>query len=153
MEKEYLSQEKYEELERELEFLRREKRKQVAERLENARSLGDLSENAEYHSARDEQAEVESRIEKLKDLLKRAEIIQHQKGDAASVGSTVVLQKKGEKDKVEYTIVGSEESDLAAGKISYQSPLGEAILGKKKKEEFSFETPKGVVNYIVVDLK
>lgn len=153
MEKEYLSQEKYEELERELEFLRRDKRKQVAERLENARSLGDLSENAEYHSARDEQAEVESRIEKLKDLLKRAEIIQHQKGDVASVGSTVVLQKKGEKDKIEYTIVGSEESDLAAGKISYQSPLGEAILGKKKKEEFSFETPKGVVNYIVVDLK
>lgn len=154
MEKEYLSQEKYDELERELDFLRREKRKQVAERLENARSLGDLSENAEYHSARDEQAEVESRINQLKDILKRAEIIQSKKGSGfADVGSIVVLQKKGESEKVEYKIVGSEESDLSAGKISYQSPLGSAILGKKKKEEFSFETPRGTVNYIIVDLK
>jgi transcription elongation factor GreA len=153
MEKEYLSQEKFEELGRELDFLRKDKRKQVAERLEQARSLGDLSENAEYHSARDEQAEVESRIEQLKDLLKRAEIIKHSVKDAADVGSLVVLQKKGEKEKIEYTIVGSEESNLSAGKISYQSPLGGAILGKKKKEEFSFETPKGDVQYIVVDIK
>lgn len=152
MDKEYLSKEKYEELERELDYLRREKRKQVAERLENARSLGDLAENAEYHSARDEQAEVESRIGYLKDMLKKAEIIQHKKSDVASVGSVVTLQKNGSSDKIEYQIVGSEESDLTNGKISYRSPLGEAILGKKKKEEFSFETPKGVVNYIIVDL-
>ena len=153
MDKEYLSKEKYEELERELDYLRREKRKAVAERLESARSLGDLAENAEYHSARDEQAEVESRISLLKDLLKRAEIIKHTQNDEAAVGSTVTLQKNGEKEKVEYTIVGSEESDLSAGKISYQSPLGEAILGKKKKDEFSFETPKGDVQYVVVDIK
>ncbi len=153
MEKEYLSKEKYEELERELDFLRKEKRKQVAERLENARSLGDLSENAEYHSARDEQAEVESRINQLKDLLKRAEIIKHTSKDAAEVGSTVTIQKKGENEKVTYKIVGSEESDLSEGKISYQAPLGAAIIGKKKKEELSFETPKGKVNYIVVDIK
>ncbi|NCS99067.1 transcription elongation factor GreA [Candidatus Parcubacteria bacterium] len=153
MDKEYLSKEKYEELGRELDYLRRQKRKEVAERLESARSLGDLSENAEYHSARDEQAETEARIEQLKDLLKRAEIIKHVNKDSAEVGSTVTLQKKGEKDKVEYTIVGSEESDLSAGKISYQSPLGAAILGKKKKDEFSFETPKGVVEYVVVDIK
>jgi transcription elongation factor GreA len=153
MDKEYLSKEKYEELERELDYLRREKRREVAERLESARSLGDLAENAEYHSARDEQAEVESRIEQLKDLLKRAEIIKHTKKDVADVGSTVVIQKKGDKEKMEYTIVGSEESDLSAGKISYQSPMGSAILGKKKKEEFSFETPKGDVDYIVVDIK
>jgi len=153
MEKEYLSQEKFDELGRELDFLRKEKRKQVAERLEQARSLGDLSENAEYHSARDEQAEVESRIEQLKDLLKRAEIIKHINKDSAGVGSTVTIQKKGEKDKIDYVIVGSEESDLSIGKISYQSPLGAAIIGKKKKEEFSFETPKGDVKYIVVDIK
>jgi len=153
MDKEYLSKEKYEELGRELDYLRRQKRKEVAERLESARSLGDLSENAEYHSARDEQAETEARIEQLKDLLKRAEIIKHVNKDSAEIGSTVTLQKKGEKDKVEYTIVGSEESDLSAGKISYQSPLGAAILGKKKKDEFSFETPKGVVEYVVVDIK
>jgi transcription elongation factor GreA len=153
MDKEYLSKEKYEELERELDYLRREKRKEVAERLVSARSLGDLAENAEYHSARDEQAEVESRIEQLKDLLKRAEIIKHVAKDEASVGSTVTIQKKGEKDKVEYTIVGSEESDLSAGKISYKSPLGAAILGKKKKDDFSFETPKGDVEYIIFDIK
>jgi len=153
MEKEYLSKEKYEELERELEFLRRDKRKQVAERLKAARSLGDLSENAEYHSARDEQAEVESRIEQLKDLLKRAEIIKRSSKDIAEVGSTVVIQKKGDKEKTEYVIVGSEESDLSAGKISYRAPLGEAILGKKKKDEFTFETPKGSAVYILVDLK
>jgi len=153
MEKEYLSQEKYDELGRELDFLRKDKRKQVAERLEQARSLGDLSENAEYHSARDEQAEVESRIEQLKDLLKRAEIIKHKLTDSAGVGSLVTLQKKGEKDKIEYTIVGSEESDLSIGKISYQSPLGSAIIGKKKNEEFSFETPKGDVKYIIVSIK
>jgi len=153
MEKEYLSQEKYDELGRELDFLRKDKRKQVAERLEQARSLGDLSENAEYHSARDEQAELESRIEQLKDLLKRAEIIKHKVSDIADVGSVVTLQKKGDKDKIEYTIVGSEESDLSIGKISYQSPLGAAIIGKKKKEEFSFETPKGDVKYIVVSIK
>ena len=153
MEKEYLSQEKYEELQRELEFLRKDKRKQVAERLENARSLGDLSENAEYHAARDEQAVVEARIEKLKDMLKRAEIIKPQKKNEVVVGSLVVLRKKGEKDENQYQIVGSEESDLANNKISYQSPLGAALLGKKKKEEFSFETPKGKVDYIVVDLK
>jgi transcription elongation factor GreA len=151
-EKEYLSKEKFEELEKELHELKTEKRKEVAERLEYARSLGDLSENAEYHAARDEQGEVERRIEELDNLLKHAEIIKHRKSDVAEVGSTVTLKKEGETAKVVYKIVGSEESDLSAGKISYGSPLGSAILGKKKKDKFSFETPKGDVNYTIVDV-
>jgi transcription elongation factor GreA len=152
-EKEYLSKEKYEELKKELQELQTVKRKEVAERLEYARSLGDLSENAEYHAARDEQGEVEARIEELDNLLKHAEIIKHRKSDTVEVGSTVTLKKDGDNTKIEYLIVGQEESDLAAGKISYQSPLGSAILGKTKKDKFSFETPKGDVNYTIVDVK
>jgi transcription elongation factor GreA len=152
MEKEYLSQEKYDELGRELDFLRKDKRKQVAERLEQARSLGDLSENAEYHEARDEQAQIEHRISQLENLLKRAEIIHHKKGDIAEAGSTVILQKaRGEKKT--YELVGSEEADMAAGRLSYDSPLGEAVMGKKKGDKFTLETPKGEVAYTIVDVK
>lgn len=152
-EKEYLSKEKYAELEEELHQLKTEKRKEVAERLEYARSLGDLSENAEYHSAREEQGEVETRISELDNLLKHAEIIKHKKSDSADVGSIVTIKKDGDTKKIEYTIVGQEETDLATGKISYRSPLGSAIMGKKKKETFSFETPKGIANYTIVDIK
>lgn len=150
---EYISQEKYEELEKEIEHLKTVKRKEMAERLSYARSLGDLAENAEYHAARDDQAKVEDRITELTEILKHAEIVKPHHSDVIEVGSTVVLQKKKDKEKTTYEIVGGEEYDLAAGKISYKSPLGSAMLGKAKKEEFSFETPKGEVNYIVVDIK
>jgi transcription elongation factor GreA len=150
---EYISQEKFDELTEELERLKHEKRKEVAERLSHARSLGDLAENAEYHAARDDQAKVEDRIAELTEMLKHAEIVKPHHSDVVEVGSTVVLKKGKDNDKVTYSIVGGEESDLSAGKISYKSPLGSAILGKSKKEEFSFETPKGKVNYIVVDIK
>jgi len=150
-EKEYLSKEKYKELEVELKELKTVKRKEVAERLGHARSLGDLSENAEYHSAREEQGEVEMRIEKLDNLLKHAEIISHKKSNEVFVGAFVGLKKNGG-DKVTYQIVGKEESDISAGKISYASPLGSALLGKKKKDEVTVETPKGNVSYKVVDI-
>ena len=152
-EKEYISQEKYDEIKEEVEDLKHVKRKAVAERLSYARSLGDLSENAEYHAARDEQGKVEDRIIELTEIIKHAEIVKPHHSDVVEVGSTVVLKKDKEKDKITYEIVGGEESDLLAGKISYKSPLGSAILGKTKKETFSFETPKGVVNYTVVDIK
>jgi len=150
--KEYLSKEKFKELKKELKELKTTKRTEIAERLGYARSLGDLSENAEYHSARDAQIEIETRIEELKELLKNVEIISHKKTDIAEAGSTVVLKKVGSSENITYQIVGQEEADLAVGKISYRSPLGAAILGKKKKEEFSLETPKGVSKYVVVDL-
>jgi transcription elongation factor GreA len=153
-EKEYLTQEKFEEFQEELEHLKKVRRKEVAEHLEYAKSLGDLSENAEYHEARDEQANIEDRISKLESILKRATIVSSDhKTNIIDVGSVVVLQKDGTKESVSYTIVGSEESDIASGKISIRSPLGQAAFGKKKGESFTFSTPGGQVKYKVVEIK
>ncbi len=153
VEKEYISKEKYNELEKEFQELVTIKRKEVAERLEYARSLGDLSENAEYHAARDDQGKIEARIEELDNLLKYAEIIDHKKSDTVIVGSIVTLKKDKDDEKVTYTVVGKEESDLADGKISHISPLGRAIMGKKKKDKISIETPKGIVGYTIMEIE
>lgn len=151
--KQYLSKEKFKELSAELETLRTEKRKEVAEKLEFAKSLGDLSENAEYQEARDDQAKIEDRIMNLEAILKSAEIVSHKKGGSIAVGSTVVVAKKGAREKLTFSIVGSEEVDMATGKISNKSPLGEALVGKAKGDEAEFETPNGVVQYKIVDVK
>jgi transcription elongation factor GreA len=152
MEKNYLTKEKFEELKEELHELETVKRKEVAEKLEHARSLGDLSENAEYHDARNAQAETESRISYLTEFLKKVEIVKKHHSETVEAGSTVTLQKKKDKEKVKYQVVSSEESDITENKISYESPLGEAMMGKKKGDEFSFETPKGSVDYVIVDI-
>jgi transcription elongation factor GreA len=152
-EKEYLTKEKYAELEQELEVLTKETRKEVAEKLQYAKDLGDLSENAEYHEARDEQAKVEFRINQIEDILKRAEIVSHKKTDVVEIGSDVVVKKIGTNDKQTFTIVGSEEADMASGKISNQSPIGMSLLGKKKGETFEMKTPKGKAEYKIVSLK
>ncbi len=153
-EKEYLTQEKFDEFKEELEHLKKVRRKEVAEHLEYAKSLGDLSENAEYHEARDEQANIEDRISKLELLLKNASIVpsKHQT-NIIDVGSVVTVLKDGTKEPVSYTIVGSEESDIMSGKVSVKSPLGKAVVGKSKGENFSFSTPSGVMKYKVVDIK
>lgn len=153
MEKTFLTKEKYKELEAELLLLQTETRKEIASKLEYARSLGDLSENAEYHDARDQQAKVEDRIIHLEETLKNATIIRKQKGDVVAVGTTVTVQKKGTTDKKEYTLVGPEEADLATGKISHISPLGKAMIGTKKGDTFTFTTPKGSVEYKVVTIQ
>jgi transcription elongation factor GreA len=153
MEKEYLTQEKFNELQQELHNLKTVKRKQIAEHLEYARSLGDLSENAEYHEAREEQAQIEARILQLESILKHAEIVKHISGDIVEVGSQVVLVKEGEKEETNFTLVGSEEADISLKKISHHSPLGAAIFGKKKGETFEFQTPKGIVKYTIVAVK
>lgn len=151
--KEYLTKAKYDELTEELRVLIHEKRKEVAEHLEYAKSLGDLSENAEYHEARDEQAKIEARIAQLEHMLKHAEIVHHTKGDTVVAGSTVVVSKSGEKEKQTFLLVGSEEADMSAGKLSYQSPLGRMLMGKKKDDSFELETPKGTVTYKIVEVK
>lgn len=150
---ELISQEKFEELTKELDELRTTRRKEVAEQLEYARSLGDLSENAEYQEAREMQAAVEERIGKLEAILKNAKIVRAGKSDSVGMGSTVSVQKIGGDDKHNYTIVGAEEADLFTGKISYHSPLGSALLGKKKGEEFSFHTPKGTQKYKILKVE
>ena len=149
----YLTSEKIQEFKKELEYLRIEKRKEVAENLEYAKKLGDLSENAEYNEARQDQAEVEDRISHLENVLKSVVIVDEQHGDRASVGSTVKVQKSGDKDVRIYKIVGSEEADMASGKISNLSPIGVALLGKKKGDNFSFSTPKGKTEYTLISIE
>ena len=152
-EKEYLSAEKFEELQQELQTLKTVRRKEIAESLEYARSLGDLSENAEYQEARELQAATEERIGKLEELISNAEIVSHKKSDTVSMGSRVTIQKNNEKETHVYEIVGSEEANMMERKISYISPLGEAMMGKKKGDDFSFETPNGKQKYVIKNLE
>ncbi len=151
--KEYLSKEKFQELKIELENLKTKKRKEIAEELEFAKSLGDLSENAEYHEARESQAALEDRIANLESILANAEIVGAHHSNQVEVGSTVHVKKTGDKAEKTYIIVGSEEADMLAGKISFKSPLGQALLGKKKGEEFTFKTPVGEAKYTITSIE
>jgi transcription elongation factor GreA len=150
---EYLTKSKFDEFAKELEHLKTVRRKEIAQALEYASSLGDKSENAEYHEARDAQAYVEDRINHLEALLKTASIVSKHDTSTIGVGSVMILERDGSKEKKEYTIVGSEESDAAKGLISMRSPLGIAALGKTKGETFSFKSPAGAVNYKIIDIK
>ncbi len=152
-EPQYLTNEKFTELKKELEHLKTIRRKEVADQLEYAKKLGDLSENAEYHQAREDQAEVEDRIGRLENLLKNATIMTAGGGDVISVGSTVRLTKKGENKSYLYTIVGSEEADMTQAKVSNMSPLGSTLLGHKTGDIINVTTPKGTVSYTIAALK
>ncbi len=149
----YLTQKKFNEFKEELKFLSTTRRKKIAESLEYARSLGDLSENAEYSEARDLQAATEERIRHLESVLASAKILRHKKGSDVTLGSKVIITKHGEKEKHDYTIVGSEETNMLERKLSYLSPMGEALMGKKKGDEFTFETPNGKQKYVVVTVE
>jgi|SRR3989344_1005967 len=149
----YFTQEKFEELTKELEYLKTTKRKEIAESLEYARSLGDLSENAEYQEAREMQATTEERIGQLEVILKNPKIVSHKKGDTVGLGSVVVIKKQGETETRQYSIVGSEEANMQERKISYLSPLGEAMMSKKKGDSFTFETPNGKMSYTILSVE
>ena len=149
----YLSKEKFDEFTKELEHLKTVRRREIAEQLEYARSLGDLSENAEYEEARNMQAATEDRIRVIEESLSRARIIEHPKGNIVSLGNFVTIQKQGEKEEHTYEIVGSAEANMQDHKISHLSPLGSALMEKKKGEVFSFETPKGAQKYKIVNIK
>ncbi|HEX7724617.1 MAG TPA: transcription elongation factor GreA [Candidatus Paceibacterota bacterium] len=156
MDIQYLSHEKYAELEKELEFLKSDRRKEVAEHLEYAKKLGDLSENAEYHAAREEQAEVEERIRHLEEILKNSSIIKEGGTgghNVVTIGATFSVAKEGENKTYLYTIVGSEEANIAHGKISNMSPLGAALLGRKVGDKVKVSTPKGLISYSVTEIK
>ena len=137
---EYLTLEKKNLLEDELKQLMTVRRKEIADALEYAKSLGDLSENAEYHQAREDQANCEDRITHIEQILKNAVIMdeKHATG-VVSVGSTVTIMKKGSKEEKTFALVGSEEADSVSGKISNESPLGSAILGKKKGDKVTVQ--------------
>ncbi|MDP3875251.1 MAG: transcription elongation factor GreA [bacterium] len=149
----YLTKEKFKALERELDNLKTVKRKEIAEALEYAKSLGDLSENQEYQEARNSQAILEDRINRLEAILKSATIVSTQSTSLVMVGSVMTLEKESDKSRKFYTVVGSEEADAANGKISMRSPLGLAAMGKSKGETFSFETPSGMMSYKIIDIK
>ncbi len=145
-----LSQEKFEEINKELKHLETSRRTEVAKSLEYARSLGDLSENAEYQDARELQASVEERIHRLRDIMKNSKVmIDNNKKDVVGFGSIVSICREGEQELHLYTIVGSEEADMRERKLSHISPLGSALIGKKKNEVFTFETPNGRQTYTV----
>lgn len=154
-EREYLTKEKFEQLSNELKDLKTVKRKEVAESLDYARGLGDLSENAEYHEARELQANIEDRISKLESMLKNATIMSGEAthGEHVRIGTSVTIEKHGEKTPRKYKIVGSEETDMAQGKLSNRSPLGAAILGKKVGESFSFVSPAGTMTYKIISVE
>ena len=150
---EYLTQEKYSALEKELQTLKTIKRKEIAEALEYAKSLGDLSENSEYHEARDSQAAVEDRITRLEAILKSASIVSGKGTGTVAVGSKITLERGSDKTKRSFSIVGSEEADASKGLISMRSPLGLAAMGKTKGENFSFSTPSGEMTYKIIDIE
>lgn len=144
-----VSQEKFDEIVKELEHLKTHRRTEIAKSLEYARALGDLSENAEYQEARELQAATEERIKKLEELVKNTKIItEGKKKNEVGFGSTVSIRKEGG-DVHEYTIVGSEEADMRVKKLSHVSPLGAAMMGKKKGDTFTFETPSGKQTYTI----
>ncbi len=151
--KHYISEEKKKELERELIEMQTTKRKEILEALEFAKSLGDLSENAEYHQAREEQGKLEERISSVENLLQNSAIIKSHHGTKVEVGTTVVVQKEGQKEKQTFKIVGSEEADFAKGMISNNSPLGMALQGKSKGDTAKFKTPKGIIEYKIINIE
>ncbi|OHA88364.1 MAG: transcription elongation factor GreA [Candidatus Zambryskibacteria bacterium RIFCSPHIGHO2_01_FULL_43_25] len=150
---EFLTQEKYNEFKEELENLKTTRRKEVAEQLEYAKSLGDLSENAEYHEARDTQASVEDRIARIEHLLKHATIVSSRGSSVVVVGSVITIRRVKDREESTFTVVGTEEADMGVGKISMKSPLGSAALGKKKGETFSFATPGGKITCEIIAIK
>ncbi len=151
--KEYLTKEKFKELSEELDKLKKVKRREIAENLESAKSLGDLSENAEYHEARDLQAATEDRISKLEAILKSAVIVSDHHTDAVGIGSVVTIDREKGKGTNTYTLVGSEETDVKQGKISIHSPIGECLMGKRKGEMFVCDAPAGKITGKIVEIK
>lgn len=149
---EYITNERKKELEIELHELQTVTRKAILENLEYAKSLGDLSENAEYHQARDEQGRLEERISKIEHILKESRVIEHHKSSSVGVGSTVIVQKKGTATETTYQILGSEEADIAQGKLSHNSLLGQALIGKKVGQEVVVHSPKGEVHYTIISV-
>ncbi len=153
MSKKYLlTTEGLEKLDQELKHLIGDKRKEVIDRIREAAAHGDLSENADYAQAREEQSFIEGRIMEIEDIIKNAEIItQHTHGSTVTIGSTVNVKVGGQERK--YTIVGSNEANPRENKISNESLVGKALLGRKAQEKFQVSTPAGEMAYEIVSIE
>ena len=141
--------------EEELEHLKSVTRREVAEKIKTALGYGDLSENAEYDHAKNEQAKVEEKIAKIENMLRNAVLIEEDKLDknTVSIGTIVTIREIGTKDDEKYTIVGSAETDPLEGKISNESPMGSSLLGKKVGDTVNVETPAGVIEFEIVSIE
>lgn len=140
-------------LEQELDYLKSVKRREVAERIKQAIEFGDISENSEYDDAKNEQAFIEGKIMELEKKLRNARIIEGVDTDKVSLGSMVIIKDLEFGDVFEYTIVGSTEADPSANRISNESPVGEALLGKTVGSVIEVNVPAGIIKYELVGLK
>ncbi len=150
-----LTPEGLEKLREEIEYLTTHKRREVAERIKHAREFGDISENSEYDDAKNEQAMLEQRIAQLGERLKRARVIEPEDVPAGivAVGTRVRLKDVAANETIEYVIVGSAEADPAERKLSNESPVGKAIIGRKKGETVEVTAPRGSLKYKIIDVK
>lgn len=148
----YITEEKKQVLMVELNSLKNVKRKEILDALQAAKALGDLSENAEYHQAREDQGKTEDRISQIEYMLQSSVVVKKHKSSKVEIGTTVLVRKDGIKTDTTYSIVGAEEADMTNNKISNKSPLGSALFGKAKGDTVSISTPKGLVKYFIVDI-
>lgn len=155
--KNLLTREGLKKYEEELQYLKSVKMKEISQKIKEAKEQGDLSENAEYDAAKDEQGKVDARIKELEKLLKNAEVVDIEQTDGkiakVSFGCTVKLLDKEMKEEMEYTIKGSSEADSLNGSISNESPLGKALIGAKKGDTIEVEAPVGIVKYKILDVR
>lgn len=149
MERVHLTQEGYEKLSNQLDYLKRKKRREITASIEHARALGDLKENAEYHAAKEAMAENEQKIRELDDKLSRAEIINTQDidTDKAYLGAEVTLKDLESGEEIIYKLVGEDEADPLEDLISTKSPVGKSLLGHKKGDTIEVEAPAGTLKY------
>lgn len=149
-----LTKEGYEELENQLEYLKTVKRYEISEQIKQARDFGDISENAEYDEAKNEQARIESEIIVIENKLRHAKIVSEGdvKKNVVGIGKKVVIHDIDEDEELSLTIVGSTEADPKLGKISNESPIGAALIGKKKGQEVEVETPAGLMKFKILKI-
>ena len=156
MDKEPITLQGLEKLKKELTELKSIKRPKVVEAIAEARAHGDLKENAEYHAAKEEQAKIEGRVIEINNLIARANVVdvtKLEKKDNVIFGSTVYLINLGNNEKKTYKIVGEDEADIAKNYIYFRSPIGKALIGKKKKELVAVTTPSGERNFEITEVK
>ena len=156
MEKEPITINGLDKLKEELKFLKEKKRPEIVNAIAEARSHGDLKENAEYHAAKEQQSHNEGRIQEIDDIIARANVIDVTKinNDGKVIfGSTVFLQNLDNNEKIDYKIVGKDEADLKKKLLFFQSPIGKGLIGKNKGDLVEISTPAGVKNFEIIDVK
>lgn len=152
--KRLLTQAGYDKLQEELDDLKINSRKEIAEKIKEARAQGDLSENAEYDAALDEQRDIEARIEEIENILKNAEVMEdHPDDGSVSIGSHVTIKEVGTDDEWDIIIVGSSEANSLKGKISNESPVGEAVMRHKAGETVTVESLEGPIQYEIIKVE